>query len=131
MPLVLGPVTNGESLPVAAGPGDVRLAEEVLARADAAAGRIGMDRRRFLQSAGGMAALLGAINAAGCTGTGRRLTGPHRGGRYRVPAPEHLPASKHPLSSPCELIFSLHPPHVMPTRPSRRTPPTPPPLLLR
>jgi uncharacterized protein len=123
LPLVLGPVSNGEFLPVAAGPGDVRLAEEVLARADAAAGRIGMDRRRFLQSAGGMAALLGAINAAGCTGTGRRLAGPHRGGGYRVPAPEHLPACEHALGSRGEFIFDVHTHHVMPHLPWRRTAP--------
>jgi len=92
LPFVLGPVTNGEFLPAAADPGDIWLAEELLARADTAAGRIGLDRRRFPRSAGGMAALLGPINVAGCTGTGRRLASPHRGGGYRVPAREHLPA---------------------------------------
>src|SRR5215813_4249256 len=123
LPLVLGPVTNGEFLPLAASPGDVRLAEEVLARANTAARRIGMDRRRFLQSAGGMAALLGAINAAGCTGTGRRLTSPHRGGGYRVPTPEQLPACEHALGSRGEFIFDVHTHHVMPHLPWRRTAP--------
>jgi len=123
LPLVLGPVTNGEFLPAAAGPGDIRLAEEVLARADTAASRIGLDRRRFLQSAGGMAALLGAINAAGCTGTGRRLASPHRGGGYRVPTPEHLPACEHALGSRGEFIFDVHTHHVMPHLPWRRSAP--------
>jgi len=84
LPFVLGPVTNGEFLPAAAGPGDIRLAEELLARADTKAGRIGRDRRPFPRSAGGMAALLGPINVAGCTGTGRRPASPHRGVGYRV-----------------------------------------------
>jgi len=72
LPVALGPVSNGEFVPAAAGPGDVRLAEEVLARAETAARRLGVDRRRFLQSAGGMAALLGVINVAACTGPARR-----------------------------------------------------------
>jgi uncharacterized protein len=123
LPLVLGPVTNGEFLPVAAGPGDIQLAEEVLARADTAARRLRMDRRRFLQSAGGMAALLGAINTAGCTGPGRRLASPHRGGRYRVPPPEHLPACEHALGSRGEFIFDVHTHHVMPHLPWRQNAP--------
>lgn len=81
LPLVLGPVLNGEFLPAAAGPGDVRLAEEALARAGAAAGRLRMDCRRFLRS-GRMAALLGAINAAACNGPGRRLATAHPGKGY-------------------------------------------------
>lgn len=71
LPLVLGPVSNGEFLPAAAGPGDVQLAEAVLDRAAAAADRLGLDRRRFLQTAGGMAALLGVVNLAACSGPGR------------------------------------------------------------
>src|SRR5262249_1167606 len=123
MPLVLGPVTNGEFLPAAAGPGDVRLAEEVLARAGTAARRIGMDRRRFLQSAGGMAALLGAIHASGCTGPGRRRASPPPGGSYRVPAPEHPPACENALGGRGEFIFDVHTHHVMPHLPWRRTAP--------
>src|SRR5215472_16691088 len=96
LPLVLGPVSNGEFLPAAAGAGDLRIAEAVLARAAAAADRLRVDRRRFLQSAGGMAALLGALNVAGCAGPARRLAGgAHHGGHYRVPPPEHLPACEH------------------------------------
>src|SRR5258707_5026165 len=96
MPLVLGPVTNGEFLPVAAGPGDVRLAEEVLARADAAAGRIGMDRRRFLQSSGGMGGPPGAVNGAGWTWTGRPPTRPPSGGPYPVTPPGPIPPVREP-----------------------------------
>src|SRR5580704_3546833 len=67
LPLVLGPVSNGEFLPLAAAPGDVRLARAVLDRAAAAAQALAMDRRLFLQTAGGMAALLTTINLAACT----------------------------------------------------------------
>ena len=67
LPLVLGPVSNGEFLPLAAGPADVRLARAVLDRAAAAADALAMDRRLFLQTAGGMAALLTTINLAACT----------------------------------------------------------------
>ena len=62
LPLVLGPVSNGEFLPLAAAPADVRLARAVLDRAAAAADALAMDRRLFLQTAGGMAALLATIN---------------------------------------------------------------------
>jgi len=124
LPLVLGPVSNGEFLPAAASARDLRLAEEVLARAAAAADRLRVDRRRFLQSAGGMAALLGALNVAGCTGPARHVaSGPHRGGRYRVPPPEHLPACEHALGSRGEFIFDVHTHHVMPHLPWRTNAP--------
>jgi hypothetical protein len=83
LPVVLGPVSNGEFLPAAASHSDVRLAEEVLQRAAAAADRLGIDRRRFLQTAGGMAALLGTLNLAACSGEANRS-----GGRYSTPPPE-------------------------------------------
>ena len=67
LPLVPGPVSNGEFLPLAAAPADVRLARAVLDRAAAAADALAMDRRLFLQTAGGMAALLTTINLAACS----------------------------------------------------------------
>jgi len=125
LPLVLGPVSNGEFLPAAAGPGDVQLAEAVLDRAAAAADRLGLDRRRFLQTAGGMAALLGVVNLAACSGPGRRLAGhsPSPGGSYHVPPPENLPACEHALRSRGEFIVDVHTHHVMPSLPWRRTAP--------
>jgi hypothetical protein len=116
-------VSNGEFLPAPAGHSDVRLAEEVLARAGAAADRLHVDRRRFLQTAGGMAALLGAINVAACTGPGRRLTTPAPGGSYRIPTPENIPACEHALGSRGEFIVDVHTHHVMPRLPWRRTAP--------
>jgi hypothetical protein len=104
LPLVLGPVSNGEFLPAAATPGDLQLAEAVLARAAVAADRLGIDRRRFLQTTGGMAALLATVNVAACSGPGRRLARPRPGGSYHVPLPENLPACQHALSSRGEFI---------------------------
>src|ERR1035438_1816208 len=108
LPLELGPVSNGEFLPASAGAGDRQLAEAVLARAAAAADRLGIDRRRFLQTTGGMAALLTAVNVAACTGPGRRLASPHPGGSYRVPSPENLGACQHALESRNEFILDVH-----------------------
>src|SRR5260370_42181471 len=90
LPLVLGPVSNGEFLPLAAAPADVRLARAVVDRAAAAADALAMDRRLFLPTAGGMAALLTTINLAACTSQarGRRPGRPRRrlkGGQRRAP----------------------------------------------
>jgi predicted TIM-barrel fold metal-dependent hydrolase len=122
LPLVLGPVSNGEFLPAPASPGDVQLAEAVLTRAAAAADRLGIDRRRFLQTTGGMAALLAAVNVAACTRPGR-LAVPRPGGSYKVPPPEDLPACQHALSSRGEFIVDVHTHHVMPSLPWRTTAP--------
>src|SRR5262249_26818537 len=96
LPLTLGPVSNGEFLPTHAGPGHVRLARAACERAAAAADALSIDRRLFLQTAGGMAALLATINLAACSAQGpqRRpgATGsPVPGGGYSVPSPEQLP----------------------------------------
>jgi predicted TIM-barrel fold metal-dependent hydrolase len=123
LPLALGPVSNGEFMPAAARLADIELAETVLASADAAARRLGVDRRKFLQTAGGMAALLGAINVAACTGPARRATHPHPGGSFTVPSPEDLGACQHALSSRGEFILDVHTHHVMPSLPWRRVAP--------
>jgi uncharacterized protein len=118
LPVVLGPVSNGEFLPAAASPGDVRLAEAVLRRAATAADRLGIDRRHFLQTAGGMAALLGTLNLAACSGQGKRP-----GGSYSTPPPEDLQGCEHALGSRGEFIFDVHTHHIMPSLPWRSTAP--------
>ena len=128
LPLGLGPVSNGEFLPLAAGPADVRLARAVLDRAAAAADALAMDRRLFLQTAGGMAALLTTINLAACTSqartSARSSTRPATpGGRYRTPQPEELPACQEALGSRGEFIVDVHTHHVMPSLPWRTTAP--------
>ena len=126
LPLVLGPVSNGEFLPLAATPADARLARAVLDRAAAAADALAMDRRLFLQTAGGMAALLTTINLAACTAQSRssasaRPTKP--GGIYRTPPPEQLPECAEALGSRGEFIVDVHTHHVMPSLPWRTTAP--------
>jgi uncharacterized protein len=124
LPIVLGPVSNGEFLPAAARPGDIRLAEAVLQRAALAADRLGVDRRRFLQTAGGMAALLGTLNLAACSSQrGRRPAAAGSGGSYRIPPPEDLPACEHALGSAGEFIVDVHTHHLMPSLPWRTTAP--------
>src|ERR1700674_3395847 len=116
--------SNGEFLPLAAAPADVRLARAVLDRAAAAADALAMDRRLFLQTAGGMAALLTTINLAACTSqahTAARPTTP--GGSYRTPSPEQLPECRAALGSRGEFIVDVHTHHVMPSLPWRTTAP--------
>src|SRR6516225_229979 len=129
LPLVLGPVSNGEFLPLAAGPADVRLARAVLDRAAAAADALAMDRRLFLQTAGGMAALLTTINLAACSSQARTSARPATarpttpGGHYRTPSPEQLPECQEALGSRGEFIVDVHTHHVMPSLPWRTTAP--------
>ena len=129
LPLVLGQVSNGEFLPAAAGAADIRLARAVLERATSAADALAMDRRLFLQTAGGMAALLTMINLAACTSQSRPSASPTRkpsgkpGGSYEVPPPEQLPECRAALGSRGEFIVDVHTHHVMPSLPWRRTAP--------
>jgi hypothetical protein len=129
LPLVLGPVSNGEFLPAAAGPGQLRLARMAYQRAAAAADALDLDRRLFLQTAGGMAALLTTINLAACSGQRshgareRSSTAPGAGGRYRTPPPELLPECEAAIGSRGEFIFDVHTHHVMPSLPWRAVAP--------
>ncbi len=124
LPLVLGPVSNGEFVPGAPTRRDYELARAVLERADSAARRLGIDRRRFLQTAGGMAALLGAINVAGCSSGRTAAAGSVRpGGTYHTPPPEDLPACESALGGHGEFIMDVHTHHVMPSLPWRNTAP--------
>lgn len=124
LPFVLGPVSNGEFLPASPTRRDAALASAVLERATIAASRVGIDRRRFLQTAGGMAALLGAVNAAACSAPSLSRTGSARpGGSYHTPPPEDLPACESALGSRGEFIMDVHTHHVMPSLPWRTTAP--------
>src|SRR3974390_2076120 len=81
LPLPAGPVSNGEFVPATARAraraGDARGRTAV----DAAARRTGMDRRRFLQSAGAVAASLAAFELAACSSpaTSSHARGPPSG----------------------------------------------------
>ena len=138
LPFLPAEVSNGEFVPRPLAARDRAVIRGALARATAAANRVGMDRRRFLQSAGGMAAMLGTINLAACTGGGgdRRAAGPSSstsaapettgvpGGTYEVPEPEDAAACDEVLGDRGEFIFDVHTHHVMPDRPWRQDAPS-------
>ena len=87
-----------------------------------------MDRRRFLQTSAGVAAVLATFNAAGCsdgsdrgaTPTTPRLTTTTAspGGTFAVPEPEDVPACEEALAGD-EFIFDIHTHHVVPEGPWR------------
>ena len=132
LPFVPGIVSNGEFLPPAPSAQAEQITHEAMAIAERAARRRGMDRRRFLQSAGGMAAMLSATNlVAACSPggdgpsaspstTGRATT--TSGGRYETPDPEDIEACEHALAGR-EFIFDVHTHHVMPDGPWRESSP--------
>jgi hypothetical protein len=136
LPFLPGEVSNGEFVPRGPTARDWAIARAALARADDAARRTGMDRRRFLQSAGGMAVMLGTVNLAACVrGDGERPTAAPSntsttpmstaapGGSYDVPEPEDAAACEEALGDRGEFIFDVHTHHVMPDGPWRRNAP--------
>ena len=141
LPFLPGEVSNGEFVPRAPTRRDRWIAEATLARADAAARRVGMDRRRFLQTAGGMAVMLGVVNLAACssdedaaaplstttsrrsTTTGPTTTSTSPGGTFEVPDPEDAAACEETLGDRGEFIFDVHTHHVVPDGPWRQNAP--------
>ncbi|MGA2930604.1 MAG: amidohydrolase family protein [Acidimicrobiales bacterium] len=119
LPLTAGPVSNGEFVPAAAGPRDRAVNELIRASIDESARRLGMDRRRFLQGAGAVAASLAAFELAGCSSptTSKAASRPRgRGGRFNVPPPEDTVACQQALTS-SDFIFDVHTHHVIPSGP--------------
>jgi hypothetical protein len=86
---------------------------------DDAARRAGVDRRRFLQGAGAVAASLAAFELAGCSSTaapGRTAQGAGRGGHFKTPPTTDTVACHEALSG-SEFIFDVHTHHVIPGGP--------------
>ncbi|HET6835909.1 MAG TPA: amidohydrolase family protein [Acidimicrobiales bacterium] len=137
LPFLPGDVSNGEFVPRPLTAREHMVIRGTLAGAAEAAHRVGMDRRRFLQSAGGMAVLLGTINLAACASgdRDRRAAGlptstsawskatDAPGGTYEVPEPEDTAACDEALGDHREFIFDVHTHHVMPDRPWRQNAP--------
>jgi uncharacterized protein len=128
LPLPAGPVTNGEFIPAAESSHDRAVNQLIRLSIDDAARRLGMDRRRFLQSAGAVAASLAAFELAGCTTTAARHPSskgpPHgRGGTFGAPPPEDTAACQQALASNDEFIFDVHTHHVIPSGPWVRNAP--------
>lgn len=116
LPLAAGPVSNGEFVPAAATARDRAVNDLIRRSIDDACHRIGVDRRRFLQGAGAVAASLAALELAGCSSGAARHAGAPRGGHFRLPPPEDTAACEHTLTG-SEFIFDVHTHHVIPTGP--------------
>ncbi|MEO6318346.1 MAG: amidohydrolase family protein [Acidimicrobiales bacterium] len=130
LPLRPGPASNGEYVPPPRTASDRALERAILDRAATAADRIGMDRRRFLQTSGGIAAALATFNLAACSGgdgetaptTSRAptTTTTDPGGSFEVSEPEEVEACEQELAGTGELIFDIHTHHVVPDGPWRQ-----------
>ncbi|HEY8061089.1 MAG TPA: hypothetical protein VID94_20155, partial [Acidimicrobiales bacterium] len=116
LPLAPGELSNGEFVPRPPTAGDRAVARAMYERSSAAADRTGVDRRRFLQGAGGMAASLAVLNACssgGESGAPTTSVAPTTSG-YVLPPPEEVAQCEQALEGQGEFIFDLHTHHVMP-----------------
>ena len=119
LPLPAGPVSNGEFVPGPPTSRDRAVNALIRTTIDDAARRVGVDRRRFLQGAGAIAASLAAFELAGCSSTATphgRGAATERGGRFTTPPPEDTAACQQGLAG-SEFIFDVHTHHVIPAGP--------------
>jgi predicted TIM-barrel fold metal-dependent hydrolase len=122
LPLSAGPISNGEFIPSAPSARDRDINAAIRSTIDGAARRAGVDRRRFLQGAGAVAAALAAFELAGCSPaaiTAPRSSSPTRhgrGGTFSTPPPEDTAACQEALAG-TEFIFDVHTHHVIPSGP--------------
>lgn len=130
LPFRPGPITNGEFVPDAPSRADRDLADATLALADEAARRNGMDRRAFLQTAGGVAAALTVLNACSNGASSARhaarhatTTVPPTSGGFTVPPTEDIAACTKELGTQGEFVFDVHTHHVIPEGPWRQNAP--------
>ncbi|MBV8951552.1 MAG: hypothetical protein JOZ99_11800, partial [Actinobacteria bacterium] len=125
LPFTVAPSSNGEYVPGPASSRDRDVVTAALAVADDAARRAGMERRRFLHTAGGVAALLSVFNLASCSShrSARSARPATPGGTHVVPPSHDIAACEHALGSQGELIVDVHSHHVMPDGPWRHTAP--------
>jgi hypothetical protein len=133
IPLRPGPASNGEFVPAAPSAHDRLVLRAALDRAEHAAARAGIDRRRFLQTSAGVAAFLSTFDLAACSRregatTPSSTTGATSttaastttaGGRYEVPEPEDVVACEQALARPGGFVFDVHTHHVVPDGPWR------------
>ena len=122
LPLRAGPISNGEFVPAAESSGDRAVNQLIRSSIDDSSRRLGMDRRRFLQGAGAVAASLAAFELAGCTTAGTARSSPTTrprglGGTFTTPPPEDTAACQQALAGNGEFIFDVHTHHVIPSGP--------------
>jgi len=120
-------VTNGEYVPASHRRRDEVIEKLIQDDVDAGARRAGMDRRRFLESAGAVAACLMVYDLVGCTNARHQASGPTSttgpGGRLTTPDTADVAACEHALGGAGEFIFDVHTHHVVPTGPWRKNAP--------
>ena len=122
LPLRAGPISNGEFVPAAESSRDRAVNQLIRSSIDDSSRRLGMDRRRFLQGAGAVAASLAAFELAGCTTAGTARSSPTTrprglGGTFTTPPPEDTAACQQALAGNGEFIFDVHTHHVIPSGP--------------
>jgi hypothetical protein len=128
LPFRAGEVSNGEFVPRAPTERDRAIERLTLDHADRIARRLGMDRRRFLQTTGGMALMLSVVNLACSSGGDPQAANGSAdstaaGGTFDVPPATDLAACDDALSG-SEFIFDVHTHHVMPDGPWRQEAPS-------
>jgi len=127
LPVGVTPATNGEYVPDLPTRHERAVEAAALAHADDAARAVGMDRRHFLQTAGGVAAVLATIDLAACsppaphtssptTSTARSTTS-RPGGSFTVPPAHDVEACEHALGGDGEFVVDVHTHHVTPDGP--------------
>lgn len=128
LPLGVTPATNGEYVPDPPSQHDLDVQRAALAHAEGAAHKVGIDRRRFLQTAGGVAAVLATIDLAACSSpasraapasstTTARSTTSRPGGSFTVPPSTEVAACEQALGGNGEFVVDVHTHHVMPDGP--------------
>ncbi|MEX0749890.1 MAG: hypothetical protein WD359_03700, partial [Dehalococcoidia bacterium] len=118
LPFVPGQASNGEFVPKERTPAHRRAEALAHGMAEDIAKKRGLDRRRFLMSAGGMAVTLAAINLAGCDDDDTRdlPEGVDSGGTFNTPADADPDAVCEVLDGD-EFIFDVQTHHVDPEGP--------------
>ena len=115
-------MSNGEFVPAGETAHDRAVNQLIRSSIEESAARLGVDRRRFLQGAGAVAASLAAFELAGCA-TGSTSNGapsPRKGGHggtFAAPSPPDTEACQQALAGNGEFVFDVHTHHVIPSGP--------------
>ena len=122
LPIPAGPVSNGEFVPAPSSTRDRATNAMIKSTVDEAARTLGIDRRRFLQSTGAVAASLAAFELAGCSGEASSSRSPKsprrsRGGTFTTPSPLDTAGCQQALAGNGEFIVDVHTHHVVPNGP--------------
>ncbi|HUC14505.1 MAG TPA: amidohydrolase family protein [Acidimicrobiales bacterium] len=107
-----GPITNGEFVPANSSRRNIETNAIIRDAIDEASKRSGMDRRRFLQSAGAVAAALTVFDASASSAAVRR--GERSGGMFNLPNAADVETCRASLVDKTDFIFDVHTHHVVP-----------------